>query len=136
MRNKHSESSEILDQIALALSGVCLLHCLALPLLVAGLPLLAGTGSLHFHLQMFAAVLPVSLLAFALGYRRHRNLRIIASGAVGLLLLMAGAAAHGSYGASADTGFTVAGALALATAHYLNARLARGRFANRASRTI
>lgn len=126
MAPKNINPGSRLDQAALVLSGVCLLHCLALPLLLAGIPLLGTSGEQHFHLQMLALVLPVSLLAFALGFRRHGSLRVLCCGAFGLILLGAGATiVHSRYGLTADTAFTVAGALILGGAHYFNGRLGR-----------
>jgi hypothetical protein len=115
-----------LDGVAVALSGLCLVHCLALPLIVAGLPFLAQFSAGHLHLQMLIVVLPLSILALAIGSRRHRNLRIIAAGSTGMLLLVIGATvAHTQLGLTADRLFTIAGALTLATAHYYNSVHAR-----------
>ena len=124
--NGSSKISTQLDQAAIALSGVCMLHCLALPLLLAATPLFGGLGSEHFHLQMLIVVLPVSLIAFALGFRKHRDVRVIAWGFLGIALLATGGTVvHSSYGILADTLFTTSGALILATAHFLNNRRKR-----------
>lgn len=102
------------------LSGLCLVHCLALPVLIAGSPLLAQFGGGHFHLQMLAIVAPLSVLALAFGFRRHGSLRILFWGAFGLALLAAGAIAHEQLGVAADRTLTVTGAVLLAVVHYLN----------------
>lgn len=126
MRTDKQLTNTRLDRLAVLLSGLCLLHCLALPLLLAGLPVLGGLGGEHFHVQMLAVVLPVSVVAFALG---HRSLRIIGLGAIGLsLLVVGGTIVHAGFGAFADTVFTVAGALILACAHFFNGRPAAGVF--------
>ena len=62
-----------LDGAAVALSALCLIHCLALPIVVAGLPFLAQFAEGHLHLQMLVVVLPLSVVALGLGYRRHRS---------------------------------------------------------------
>ena len=112
--------------MAVVLSALCLLHCLALPLLVAGLPLLAQFSEGHLHAQMLVVVVPLSVVALALGYRRHNSLRIVAAGAVGMALLAVGATvAHSYWGLAADRTFSVAGALTLAAAHYFNSIRAR-----------
>ena len=103
------------------LSGVCLLHCLALPLVVAGLPLLAQYSESHLHLQILLIVVPLSVVALALGYRRHRNANIIWAGAAGLLILFVGATVvHNNLGETADRIVTITGSLVLAAAHYFN----------------
>ena len=115
-----------LDGAAVALSALCLIHCLALPIIVAGLPFLAQLAEGHLHLQMLVIVLPLSVVALGLGYRRHRSARIIAAGAFGMLALIIGATlAHNYLGLAADRAFTIVGALTLAAAHYFNSVRAR-----------
>lgn len=110
-----------LDWAAVGLSGLCLVHCLALPFFVAVLPLLAQYSEGHLHAQMLVVVLPLSVAALALGYRRHRIGRIVIGGCMGMLLLAVGATvAHDEWGIIADRAFTIAGAFVLAGAHYLN----------------
>lgn len=113
--------SNWLDWAAVGLSGLCLVHCLALPLIVAGVPLLAQFSEGHLHAQMLVVVLPLSIVALGLGFNRHRNTRIVAAGTVGMLTLVIGATvAHSQLGLMADRAFTVVGALVLAGAHYFN----------------
>jgi hypothetical protein len=110
-----------LDGTAVVLSALCLVHCLALPLIVIGVPFLAQFAEGHLHLQMLVVVLPLSTLALGIGYRRHRNSRILIGGIVGMLLLIIGATiAHAQLGLIADRAFTICGSLTLATAHYFN----------------
>jgi len=102
---------------------LCLVHCLALPLIVAGLPFLAQFAEGHLHAQMLFIVLPLSVVALGLGYRRHRNAGIALAGIAGMTILTVGATvAHDHWGLVADRTFTIVGALVLATAHYFNAR--------------
>jgi hypothetical protein len=115
------KSASWLDGAAVALSGLCLIHCLALPLLVAGLPFLTQFSAGHLHLQMLVIVLPLSVLALAIGFRRHKSRFVIVAGGTGMLLLIVGATvAHTQLGLAADRLFTILGALTLATAHYFN----------------
>ena len=128
MDDNSSKTTSLLDNAAVALSGLCLLHCLALPMLIAVLPFLGQFGAGHFHIQMLIAVVPVSIAAFALGFRRHHSRSVVAWGGVGVLLLMVGGTiAHGSYGIVADRLLTICGALILAAAHYFNNRFSRHR---------
>ena len=113
--------SNWLDWAAVGLSALCLVHCLALPLIVAGVPLLAQFSEGHLHAQMLVVVLPLSIVALGLGFNRHRNTRIVAAGTVGMLTLVIGATvAHSQLGLMADRAFTVVGAFVLAGAHYFN----------------
>ena len=115
------KSTRWLDGAAVGLSALCLVHCLALPLLVAGLPLLAQFAEGHLHSQMLVIVLPLSIVALGLGFRHHRSIRIVTAGVVGMLILVIGATvAHSELGLAADRAFTIAGALILAAAHFYN----------------
>jgi hypothetical protein len=126
MVNSIRKRAAVLDRIATVLSGLCLLHCLALPFLLAALPVVSEISGGHLHAQMLIIAIPVSVIALALGFRRHANNYVVASGMLGMLLLVIGATvAHSHYGPAADRAFTVAGALVLAVAHYFNSRLAR-----------
>lgn len=122
MDQNTTRSGYWLDGAAATLSALCLVHCLALPLVVAGLPFLAQYSEGHLHAQVLVIVLPLSTVALLLGYRRHRNWRILLGGSLGMLLLIAGATiAHEQLGLAADRAFTIAGSLVLATAHFYNA---------------
>jgi hypothetical protein len=116
-----SKSTNWLDGTAVGLSALCLIHCLALPLLVAGLPFLAQFSEGHLHAQMLVVVLPLSIVALGLGFRHHRSIQIVIAGIIGMSLLTIGATyAHSELGLAADRTFTIIGALTLAGAHYFN----------------
>ncbi len=115
------KSTRWLDGAAVGLSALCLVHCLALPLLVAGLPFFTQFAEGHLHLQMLVIVLPLSIVALGLGFRHHRSVKIVAAGVIGMLTLVIGATvAHSYLGLAADRAFTISGALILAAAHFYN----------------
>jgi hypothetical protein len=133
MPDNSGAQSTVLDKTAVALSGLCLVHCLALPLVLAFLPFLNVLAEDQLHAQMLLIAVPVSTVAFTIGFRRHRRLIIAAFGALGLSLLIAGGTvAHSRYGLTADRTLTVAGSLVLALTHFWNSRLSRHRAAWRA----
>ena len=114
------------DRIAIALSGLCILHCLALPVLLLLVPILDETSVEHFHVQALVFVLPVSVYALLRGYRWHRRRVLLVTGLIGIGLLLAGALwAHNYLGIVADRLLTVCGSMVLAVTHYMNSRLAR-----------
>ncbi|WP_312345211.1 MerC family mercury resistance protein [Stenotrophomonas acidaminiphila] len=116
---KHAAA--LFDVSALALSGLCLLHCLALPLLAALLPLL-GTWSEAEWVHGLFVLIAAPLTSYAL-WRAHRHRPLPAAlwllAGTGLALLLAGAC--GGLGGRAETLLTVAGSLALASARLWNA---------------
>ena len=107
-------------------SVTCLLHCLALPLLLALLPLTAASvfADERFHQWMLLGVVPVSALALGVACLRRRAYKIAALGliGVGLLTVAAFGPRYGGMSEATDTHLTVIGALLLSVAHLINAR--------------
>lgn len=112
-----------LDGLSVGASLLCLIHCLALPILIAALPALARTLDLPegFHLLVLAAAIPTSAVALAGGHRRHGALVPVFTGIAGLVLMTIGALFTSR--AATETALTVAGSLLLAGAHIANWRL-------------
>jgi len=126
MNQPPAKSTDWLDGAAVGLSGLCLLHCLALPFLVGALPILLPFSAGHLHVQMLFIVVPLSILAIGTGFAGHRNVRVVLGAATGLILLTIGATvAHDSLGIVADRAFSIIGAVVLAIAHFYNGLLAR-----------
>lgn len=122
------QHSRHFDQIAIALSAICLVHCLAVPLLVALLPIAAISfgENQHFHELMLWIVVPTSFAGLSMGYRLHRGPGIVALGAVGVCLLaLAAVFGHAVWPADVEIAVSVAGSLVLGGAHWLNFRAVR-----------
>ena len=115
--------SRYFDRIAIALSTICIVHCLAMPLLIAFLPLAAITlgNDGHFHWLMLWLVVPTSALGFALGFRVHARAGIVAVGAVAVAVLAVVALwGHGAWAPGLEVAVNVAASLLLAGAHWRN----------------
>jgi hypothetical protein len=126
MNQTPAKSTDWLDGAAVGLSGLCLLHCLALPFFMGALPMLMPFTDSHLHAQMLYFAVPLSAVAIGIGYARHRNALVVLAAFAGLGLLVVGATvAHGSLGIVADRLFTVSGSLILAAAHLWNGLLSR-----------
>ncbi|MEN7342563.1 MAG: MerC domain-containing protein [Pseudomonadota bacterium] len=121
------------DSIGMVLSFVCLAHCVLLGGAVAvGLfghhaavdsafsnPLFSTNDLAHKLLLLF--VVPVSGLALAGGWLRHKRNDIALIGISGIALLaMAAFVAHDHLGHTTDTLMTIVGSLLLAYAHWRN----------------
>ena len=111
-----------LDQVGAFLSSACALHCLALPLLVVVLPWV-GFGFLLDRKLEFLFVggsILLATLSFCLGYRLHREIRLLLA-----LYLCTGMIVLGKVFIGGSTGLWLAvpGALGLAAGHLLNRRL-------------
>lgn len=120
--------SRFFDRIAIVLSTICIVHCLAVPLLVAVLPIAAISfgDDAHFHGLMLWLVVPTSALGFGLGFRVHHRWGIVALGAAGAVALSAAALwGHAYWSELAEVTASVGASLALAAAHWLNFREVR-----------
>jgi len=121
--------SSPIDRLAIALSGVCAVHCVLVVAAITAIPIW-GLGWLtapHFHEWFLAAALAPSALALTSGYRRHRQATIVMMGG-GALTLMAMAIALSTLdvvGENGESALTLSGASLLALAHWRNLR--RGR---------
>jgi len=111
------------DFVGIGLSLLCLVHCLAFPVLIAFAPaILRGLpGDDVTHRSLAVAIGFVGFLAFRSGYKVHRKRWVLAAFATGLLLVsiaaVLGEAVLTGYGEAA---VTVCGGFVLVTAHLVN----------------
>tara|TARA_R110002096_G_scaffold97854_4_gene218104 strand:+ start:142 stop:591 length:450 start_codon:yes stop_codon:yes gene_type:complete len=129
---------ERFDKFAIMLSGLCAIHCIALPLIASITPLLTATihhdNEVHefwFHQFILLFILPASLIALITGYRSHGKLLPIVIAGIGLLiltfialfaeqLLLDNVIAH-----EGETLLTIIGGLTHAAGHILNLQATR-----------
>ena len=105
-----------LDGAAIGVSTLCIIHCLALPVLVVLLPALAVVSELEWvHRALVLVAVPVSLFAMMRLQGVEGRHLISALIVVGLSLLIAGAFVHALH--DYEVMLTVAGALVLSVAH-------------------
>ena len=115
--------SKYFDRIAIALSTICIVHCLAMPFVIAMLPLAAFTvaGDGHFHALMLWFVVPTSILGFGLGVRVHRRFDIVALGVVAIAVLATAALwGHAAWEPAVEVFANVGASILLALAHWRN----------------
>lgn len=117
--NLSPSSAAVGDGFAIGLSGLCLIHCLALPVAASLLPVAGAWAEAEWVHWLFALVaIPVSL--WTLARPADRSWPILAVALAGLALLVAGALEYPSH--ELETPVTVAGGLVLALAHVMNWR--------------
>lgn len=126
-KHHHHREGAFLDWLGLGLSSLCAVHCLALPFFLTLLPLAwVGHDNYTFHFLMVVVLIPLGLVAFWRGYKRHRMTTILAMGASGLLFITSGLMAQPGHESEHFANFslpislTVLGSFLLITAHYLN----------------
>ncbi|MFE9083508.1 MerC family mercury resistance protein [Brevundimonas sp. NPDC003935] len=110
------------DAAAIGLSALCMIHCLALPLLAAALPFLGlFTETPWLHWVFAATAAPIAAWNLSRPMTDgHRNWRLLSLGSLGVLLLFLAAAEWPSH--ELEKLVTIAGGLVLAAAHGLNWR--------------
>ena len=112
------------DYAGMTASALCLLHCLAMPLLMAAFPML-GLAHAHdsFHNTILAAVSIPVLLSLLPGYLRHRDRAVLVLGFLGLgSFLGAVFILSPVYGEMAEAAGAVLSGVLLLAAHIRNRR--------------
>lgn len=118
----HAATDRFWDTLGVSGSVVCAVHCLVAPVLLAGLPVLA-LQRLHdpvVEACLLASCVACGLLSLPRSYRReHRRMCPLALFAGGITLF-----AWGHWGATERLAHVITplGAVAVAAAHYANAR--------------
>lgn len=113
------------DIVGMLLSFICMLHCLLLPVIVV-----LGIAGEHWmlndewtHTIMLGLVIPISGVALAGGWLRHRSLFVLGLGVAGMTLLaIAALYLHDHVGPWSDAMVTTIGGGLLALAHWRNRR--------------
>lgn len=120
-----ARKDDLIEGIAVGATIACLVHCLALPLLIAVIPIIPAVLPIpeHFHAIALGLAIPATGGALFAGYRRHRVAAPLFAGITGLLLLTLGATLWEA--TPLETPVTVLGSLCIAAAHLVNWRYRR-----------
>lgn len=113
-------ASSLLDRLAIGLSGLCLVHCVAG---VAFVGLFAVSGQMldhDVHVIGLMLALPLAMVALWRGQLVHRRRVIAALGACGIALMAA--SVFVAHGAPAEILASVLGVAMLGVAHLWNMR--------------
>src|SRR4051794_38326849 len=111
---------DLFDRLAIGLSALCLVHCMASVLLVAVLAS-AGGALLNpaIHEVGLALAICLAVLGLGRGFLAHRRPVPVAIGTTGIALM--GAAFLAPHGLT-EVAYTMCGVACVATAHMLNRR--------------
>lgn len=116
----------LLDQLAIMFSGLCILHCLLTPVFVVIFPVLVTSdiASEGFHQFLLWLILPTSLFALFLGSFHHKDRLLLMLGLAGLSQLVITAfLGHELFSELGEGLITVVGSVALVLAHIRNRQL-------------
>ena len=134
LRSVQPSQATRLDRWGMLISSVCLIHCLALPALLAFIPALAVwlPGDRWVHPLLIFVALPVTGLALWNGYARHGRPIAAVLGALGLIAIIL---ALSTDSRAHEAMVTVLGGIFITAAHVINLRRARSwRFRRRTAR--
>ena len=119
-----AEANSNVDRFAIALSGLCLLHCLFIPVIVVLAPafssVVLGTET-TVHWLFLALAVPTSCWALLRGFRKRRRTGALVSGLVGLIVMFLGVS-H-LFHPTLEVPLTVVGVSLVVIAHVLNLRV-------------
>jgi hypothetical protein len=121
-------SSLRLDTLGACVSGLCLVHCVAMPIILAFSPTLAHLipGDEVVHRVLALLVVSAGLPSFLGGVRRHGKWRVLAAGFAGIGTILGALAFGDSFSShAAEVGVTMAGSLLLTSAHIANRTFCR-----------
>ena len=110
------------DLVGTALSGLCMVHCVSTPGLLAVAPAAASVLG-GFHPVLLVGVLAVAVTSFAPGFRSHRDFAVVGLALFGIVLLATAAFAFDE--SVAETVLSLGGAAAMMAAHLRNRSLLR-----------
>jgi hypothetical protein len=122
--NIRTRFAPIVDRLGIGLSGLCLLHCTAVPLLLVVLPFFPILDQTHgsLHIVFLLLLVPVTSLAMYTGYLRHGRTEVVLLMALGLLLVGVAVLLAPHEGLFGETSLTVAGSGFLILGHWRNLR--------------
>lgn len=115
-------SRNLADRLGICLSALCILHCLAVPVVIALIPALQTFVDHDFFHVILVPVLPVlAVMAFIPGFKKHRDNRVFYWSIPGIILIALTVYFHESHVVQAL--FSLPGSLCLIRAHWINRHL-------------
>ena len=116
------------DKLAIALSTICVIHCLFVPsflILTSGF-LITSLDNEGVHILILLIAFPISISSLLVGFRNHKVLSVFSLGISGLLILtlavLLGVTIFGELG---EKILTLIGSILVAYAHFRNQKVCR-----------
>jgi len=115
------------DKMAIGLSMACVIHCFLAPSLVIfayGVSSFSIESELiHYAILMTAA--PISIFALTIGHKNHKNIPVLISGILGLVILTLALLLENIVGEFGEKGLTLLGSIILASSHFKNHQICK-----------
>ncbi len=119
---------KIIDNLGITISSVCAIHCVLLPMIFLLAPY-SFLASHEFHETLIYFILPCAFVAFVLGCRRHKDLKVALMGTSGIVLLGSALLMHDILHSNQHSEefttvlITVCGSILLVISHLRNRKL-------------
>ena len=119
---------KIVDNLGITISSICAVHCVLLPIIFLIAPY-SFLASHEFHEALIYFILPCALIAFVLGCRRHKDIKVAAMGTFGIILLGSALLMHDIFHSDQHSEefttvlITVLGSILLVLSHLRNRKL-------------
>ena len=119
---------KIIDNLGITISSVCAIHCVLLPMIFLLAPY-SFLASHEFHETLIYFILPCAFIAFVLGCRRHKDIKVAVMGALGIMLLGSALLMHDILHSNQHSEefttvlITVCGSILLVISHLRNRKL-------------
>lgn len=107
------------DRVGIGLSGICAIHCLLVPVVVALIPLWPAFEEIHeyTHLVFFLAIAPAVYLSLK---RKHESRAVSVYLITGVVIIFCAWFFHEYLGELGEAGVTLIGSILLIIGHWLN----------------
>jgi len=109
------------DRIAITLSSICVIHCIAFPIIASLIPIFSTTirhgHAMHefwFHHFILLFIFPFSLIAIVAGYQRHKQFLPVVIIFAGILI------SNNIIPHQSETVLTLIGGIIHAAGHFMN----------------
>ena len=116
------------DSLGACVSGLCLVHCVSMPLIFAFAPTLAHLipGDELVHRFLAFLVVGAGLPSFVQGYLKHKKRLVVAFGVSGMAIVLGALVWGDRFGShTAEIAVTMIGSLLLTAAHLRNRTFCR-----------
>ena len=119
---------KIIDNLGITISSICAVHCVILPMIFLIAPY-SFLASHEFHEALIYFILPCAFIAFVLGCRRHKDIKVAAMGTLGIILLGSALLMHDIFHSDQHSEefttvlITVLGSILLVLSHLRNRKL-------------
>ena len=117
------------DRIGISVSGICMVHCMVLPVMLAAVPLWSTVETLHdwLHPLFLVALLPISFMALVATADKPRPKSVRVLLGLGLLVIvLASLFGEEEGGRILETAVTLLGSGMLVAGHWRNGQTCRG----------